>query len=172
MPAKNWKGSKNNILGKKYNKKFNEDTKLDISEKLQNQIIRASNQELANIIIAGEDGVRLPKGLGVIVVSKYKTKKLAPDFHTSKKVGKKVYYTNLHTYGYQFKIKWYRVDSTMLAFGGIYKFKACRLLSRAVAAHGKKTNGSTYFSWEYADFKKQAALEAYMLKKFKKEKYE
>lgn len=169
MPAKGYKGTRrNNIISPKYHKKFCKEIGIEISYETHRQIIIDSNKLIVDILVEGEDGFRLPKGLGVMVVSKYKSKsdKKPIDWKNSNKFKKRIYLNNLHSYGYQVKIKWFRIDTTQLAHAAIYKFKAARTFARAVAAKTKETNASNYFIWKYEDYKQTSKLEVYMRKKF------
>jgi hypothetical protein len=172
MPHPGWKiPPRNNIVGAKYTKKFNKEEGLTIDYKLHKQIIVESNKIIADIIVKGEDGFRIPKGMGAWVVSKYKSTNYTTDYGNTRKLGKWIKFLNLHTYGFQFKLKWFKIDVTHLAYQGVYKFKGARSLTRAIGAMAKKTNGKNYFEWQYHDFKKASKLEHYLIKKDKNTEY-
>lgn len=169
MPAKGYKMERNNIIDLAFYKKFKAETGINIDYKTFKSVIVDSNEEIANIIIDGNDGFRLPKGLGAITVSKYKAKphQKRIDWLNSNKFKKRIYHLNLHTYGYSFAIRWFKHDITKFGLAGIYKFKACRSLSRAVSKKAKETQGKQYFEWKFADFYESSRLERYLMRRNK-----
>lgn len=167
MPAKGFKMTRDNIISLKYYKDFIKLTGYDISYKDFKSVIVDTNKEIANIIVEGNDGFRLPKGLGAITVAKYKGGEKRIDWVNTNKFKKRIYHINLHTYGYQFAIKWFKHDITQFGLSSVYKFKACRALRRAVVKRVKETQGSTYFEWRYSDFYHATKLERYLMKRNK-----
>lgn len=167
MPAKGFQVSRENIISPLFAKKFTEETGIQVDYKTLRQIIIASNTKIADIITKGEDGFRIPKGMGIFVVGKYKPQKKGIDWLNTIKYGKRIYHNNLNTFSNMFKIKWYRIDVTQLFLSRVYKFRACRDLKRSVAAFAKQTNGSHYFEWAYKDFYEATRLERYMMKRNK-----
>ena len=165
MPAKNFQKDRFNIIDIKYHKQFVKETGIDIDYKTFKSVIVDSNASIANAIIKGNDGVRLPKGLGVIAVCKYKTKEKAIDWKNSNEVGKRMYHNNLDTFQNMFKIKWFRIDITTLYTNKIFKFDPCRSLQRGVSKFAKETNGNKYFEWQSVDFYDATRLERYMLRR-------
>lgn len=170
MPAKGFRTERDNIINLKFHKQFVEDTGINISYKDLKRIIVESNKEIANVIVAGDDGFKLPANLGVIVASKYKSDKKMIDWKNSNLLKKRVYHLNLHTFGYNFDIRWFKFDVRQLAFSKVFKFTSCRSLSRAVSAFGKETNGSKYHEWKYSDFYNSTRLDKYLLKRSKRYK--
>lgn len=167
MPAKGYKFRRDNIIDVKFYKEFKEQHNIDIDYKTFKKIIITSNKKIADIIVDGNDGFRLPKGLGAITVSKYKSSKKHIDWQNSNKFNKRIYHLNLHTYGYNFSIRWFKHNVTKLALVGIYKFKASRKLRRSVVKRAKDTQGSVYFDWQYRDFYQATKLERYLLRRDK-----
>lgn len=167
MPAKGYKIKRENIISHEFVKEFNQKTGLNLDYKTVKNVIITSNQEISNIVIAGNNGFRLPKGLGIISVNKYKTDKKSIDWVNSNKLGKRVYHLNMHSYSNMFTIKWFRIDVTKLYLQRVYKFRACRDLKRAVAKYGKETNGSKYFNWTYQDFYNVTRLERFLIRRNK-----
>lgn len=159
--------SRDNIINLKYWKDFVKSSGIDIDYKTFKLVIVDSNKEIANIIIAGEDGFRLPKGLGAIAVAKYKTNKKMIDWINTNKFKKRIYHLNLHTYGHSFAIKWFKHDITKLTLSALFKFKACRILKRSVSKKAKETQGKQYFEWKYSDFYEATRLERYLMRRNK-----
>lgn len=153
MPAKgsSYKSGKRNvILDKKFFNSLRETTGLDIDDDIIRQIVIESNLEIAESIKADDDGFKLPENLGYIVVTKYKSKKKPVDWVNTHKYKKKIYLTNLHSFGYIHHIKWYKRGVTSFAFKDVYKLQPARLLTRDVAKSVK--SGKLYHSWSNDDF--------------------
>lgn len=106
----------------------------------------------------------LPFGFGPIAVNKkmykrfkeYKDKdgnikrvvNLKPNWQKSKELGKKVYHTNEHSDGYNFRWLWFYQDAKLL-FSDLYVFRPGRYASRAIARYVKKDDDSrhNYLEW-------------------------
>lgn len=76
---------------------------------------------------------KLPHNLGTLYLDKFKLKGKKVDFGTSNKIGKVVYYTNLHSDGLTYKLKWFKV-STNFKYKKLYKFKLNRNHSRHLSS--------------------------------------
>lgn len=170
MPWKNYQKKRYNIIDVKYYKDFIKKTGIDIDYDTFKSVIVDSNKIMANTIIAGNDGVRLPKNLGAITVHKYKPNKKAVDYKNTALLGKVIYHNNLNTLQHMFKIVWFRIDITKLYTSRIYKFDPSRNLKRSVSKFAQETNGSNYFEWKYQDFYEATRLERYMLNRENKKK--
>lgn len=104
--------------------------------------------------------VQLPYGFGNIAVNKKKLKRykefegkryinLHIDWDKTKKAGKKVYHTNEHTDGYNYKWIWFPKESK-IHLSELYVFKPTRAASRAINKYLKKTNSifkDMYSEW-------------------------
>lgn len=115
------------------------------------KVIYAFNISLVSHLLETGDKVKLPFGLGELVVNKYKPKKyiigkdgkehvnLSIDWVETKKAGKYVYHLNAHTEGYKFYWMWNWWKSRIkCAF--IWKFEMARTNSRLLKTYLKKTN--------------------------------
>jgi len=137
-----------------------EHPQVNISFEDYKQICWTSNSMYAKYILEGEK-VKLPQGFGSLAISKKKqTHKieingkekitLAVNWVESKKKGKKVYYSNLHTQGYRFKWFWFK-DEVFLQHTPCWQFNATRLNSRKVAQLLKQENSPylyIYKEWQ------------------------
>lgn len=104
--------------------------------------------------------ISLPYGFGPIVVTKkkYKTFKekdgkkyvnLKVNWKKTKEVGKKVYHTNEHTDGYNFRWMWFPGEAK-LPLSDIYMFKPGRYMSRAINKYLRKDKNNykdIYLEW-------------------------
>lgn len=76
---------------------------------------------------------KLPYNLGSLYLDTYKLSGKKIDFGTSNKIGKTVYYTNLHSDGLTYKLKWLKVSSNFTN-KKMYKFKLTRANSRKLSS--------------------------------------
>lgn len=104
--------------------------------------------------------VNLPFGFGPLAVNKkmlkrfkeYNGKKyinLRIDWAKTKKLGKRVYHTNEHTDGYNYKWKWFP-DEARFYLSDLYVFNPGRYASRAISKYLKKPGAdfkSLYLEW-------------------------
>lgn len=116
------------------------------------KIIYTYNSLLVKYMIETGLKIRMPYGLGEIVVNKYKPKRykinkttgrevvnLAVDWQESRKIGKKVYLLNAHTEGYKFYFMW-NWWKTRIKMAFIWKFEMARVNSRLLASKIKLPN--------------------------------
>lgn len=115
--------------------------------------------------------VILPFGFGPIAVNKKKLKRykeyvdkegnvkrvvnLRTNWKKTKEIGKKVYHTNEHSDGYNFKWIWF-VGESKIHLSGLYVFKPCRYASRAITKYVTKPNSQfkeIYLEWLSAENK-------------------
>lgn len=127
-----------------YNKfcELHPEVELDYSE--WEKIIKTYNGMLRDYIVTSGEKVKLPRGLGSLVITGKKSHKinkvgdrefvnLSIDWNKSKKVGKKIYHFNNHTDGYRYRWMWFQGDSRFY-LSDIWMFKPCRKASRAITA--------------------------------------
>ncbi|MEO7520351.1 MAG: hypothetical protein ABIW79_00915 [Gemmatimonas sp.] len=109
-----------------------------------------------------ETGIKvfLPYGFGPLAVNKKKLKRykefegkkyinLRIDWAKTKKLGKKIYHTNEHTEGYNYKWLWFPKE-TKLYLADCYVFNPCRYASRAINKYLTKPNSpykDMYLEW-------------------------
>jgi hypothetical protein len=131
-------------------KKDNPDNELinSISYDTVQEVIEASGKAIQEVISTDPEGFKLPERLGYIVVNKYPSNKKIIDPVASKRVGRTVYYRNMHSLGYMFSIRWYTYRDRH--YNNVYKFEPCRSLSRKVSASIK--NEVPFNQWQYTDF--------------------
>jgi|SRR5688572_12308479 hypothetical protein len=104
--------------------------------------------------------VQLPYGFGSLAVNKkmlkrykeYKGKKyinLRVDWKKTKEHKKKIYHTNEHTDGYNFRWLWFKDDARFLLHD-LYVFKPARYVSRSINKYLRKPNTQfkeLYLEW-------------------------
>lgn len=104
--------------------------------------------------------ISFPHGFGSLVVTKkilqrykihngVKYNNLRINWQKTKEIGKRVYHTNEHSDGYNYKWLWFAKDSR-LRLRHLYVFKACRYASREIAKYVKKKDaqyGQMYLEW-------------------------
>jgi len=108
--------------------------------------------------------VALPYGFSYIAVNKKMLKKfkeykdkdgstkrvvnLRPDWNKTRKEGKKIYHTNEHSDGFNFRWAWFPHEGK-LHLSDLYVFKPCRYASRAINKYVKK---STHYQGLYLEW--------------------
>lgn len=164
--------SKPLLVGKRYNpintkfwKRFLEDTGEYVDYKTFCEIIQKTNLIIRNSIVEEEAGIKLPESLGHIIVVKYKSKKVPTDWVNSVKHKKKIPLLNLHSFGYIYHIKWFKIAASCANLY-VYKFIPYRRLKRSVAKAIKE--GKKYFKWENTDLWSTTKLERRYNKYLKK----
>lgn len=116
-------------LYKEYNKLHSEYLECD-KKKFKEAAIYIFNS-IVDEIFEGKE-YKLPQGLGTLYLDSFLLKGPKIDFGTSKKINKKVYYTNLHSDGKTYKVKW-RKASSRFRNKKLYKFRLTRKHSRRLS---------------------------------------
>lgn len=162
-------GNRDYIFNKDfYNEKLVEKHNVTLDYNTCKNVILHANKVVADVIKSEVDGFKLPYGMGFLCVTKYTPSKAAINWAATKKLGKHVLHTNMHTDGYSCRIMWYRVGRADNAhFHEVFKFKAMRDLSRDVSA--LFADGKNYTAWEVPDFIEKGRLENLYNKKFRPE---
>jgi hypothetical protein len=117
----------------KYFEEFKEQNPTtNITAKQYVEILKESNKLIGQAILENPHGFKLPNNIGYIAIDKYKIRNKIPiDWVTSRKLGKKTYLTNLHSFGFIYRIRFYKnPNKAHLCY---YVFKAQRLLKRSLA---------------------------------------
>jgi hypothetical protein len=153
------------VLSPELWKAYKEKSGRDISYSDFTKIIKESNKKIFDIVSEDENGFKLPENLGYLCVIKYKTKKKAINWADTKKYGKKIYYLNLHSFGYRCHIKWFKTGISRFAFNEAFKFAPLKDLRTVVSRNFK--NGKEYHEWVLKDFWNQNKLEKLVNKKLK-----
>lgn len=152
MPSNTLRAGKRfNPITLKFWRKFRRERGIDIDYKTFQKIIWTHNQIMMDCAANEEAGIELPERLGHIVVTKFKSKNINRpiDWVNTKKVGKIIPLLNLHSFGFMFHIRWFKMV-TIFKNRRIYRFEPYRLFKRAVAANAKA--GKKYFKWDDSDF--------------------
>lgn len=95
-------------------------------------ILKESTKLIRDTIINNTLGFKLPYNLGYIAVDRFKPKKdyKAIDWVNTKRLGKRIPLTNLHSLGYMYTVKFYNNPKVQPIKN--YMFKAHRLLNRLI----------------------------------------
>lgn len=109
----------------------------DITYKDFVTILKSSNKAIRGVILENPLGFKMPYNLGYLAVDKFKPSKLHPpiDWVTSRKLGRKIPFLNLHTFGYCFSVKLY--PNPRIKPLQIYKMATHRILKRMMAKNIK-----------------------------------
>ena len=88
------------------------------------RIIDEFNKVVKEEILERSQTFKMPYGLGVICIVKYKPKgytdkSLSVDYKSSKEEGKRIYHLNEHSNGYKYRLYWSKVPKV---FSAMYKY--------------------------------------------------
>lgn len=130
---------------------------VDITYSQWANIIYTFNYAMRDKILETGEKLSIPYGFGEIYICKFKPKRtkeingqeiiaLPVDWKRTKEVGYKVYFLNVHTEGFKFRVKW---DRTNARFKGAYiwNFKPSRVTSRLINHYIKKGFQDKYQEW-------------------------
>lgn len=125
-----------------------------ITDKEYSKIAKTFLYNLSIAFIEKALYVQLPFSLGAIFTSKIKGTSTKIDFGLFKKTGKIVNYTNLHSFGYTYKVVWEKKYAN-LKYGRLYTFKMIpdktkrTIGTRGLAKHIKNLSekGKEYISY-------------------------
>lgn len=168
MPAKGTGlvyGDRYNPLNKELYKKFIEETCINVDYDTFVSIIRTNNKLMHDSVIEEEAGIKLPENLGHVIVTKYKSNRVPWDWRKTVDCKTKVPHVNLHSFGYIYHIKWFKIG-VRFANNFIYKFQPYRTLKRGVAKSIK--GGGQYFEWENSDLWSSTKMERRFERMYKK----
>lgn len=169
MPAKGTHyqlPDRDQVLSPELWKAFKQKHNIDISYSDFTTIIKESNKKIFNAILEDENGFKLPENLGYLCIIKYKTKKKAINWADTKKYGKKIYFLNLHSFGYRYHIKWFKTGIARFAFNEVFKFAPLRIMRTEVSKR-IKSGQKDYNEWTLKDFWDNNKLEKLVNKKLK-----
>lgn len=84
---------------------------------LYRRILDEMCQIIQEEVLERSEGFKMPYGLGLIQVCKYRpktlsSKSLSVDYKASEEYGKKIYHLNEHSDGYKFRLYWSKLPST------------------------------------------------------------
>jgi hypothetical protein len=170
MPAKGsvYKtGKRFQPLNKEFYKRFIKDTSVDISWEDYKKINLDAYSEIMNCVLEDVSGFKLPYSLGYLCVSliNFKTKSNPVDPVNSKKFKKKIFFTNLHSFGKRYCLKWFRFNESFSNSMYHYKFEFAREMKRGLAKLIK--SGKQYNHWSNSDFWSISKLERSFSKIYK-----
>ena len=91
------------------------------------RIIDEFNKVVKEDILERSQAFKMPYGLGVICIVKYKPKgytdkSLSVDYKSSNEEGKRIYHLNEHSNGYKYRLYWSKVPNV---FSARYKYQLC-----------------------------------------------
>ena len=91
------------------------------------RIIDEFNKVVKEEILERSQPFKMPYGLGVVCIVKYKPKNytdksLSVDYKSSKEEGKRIYHLNEHSNGYKYRLYWSKVPNI---FSARYKYQLC-----------------------------------------------
>lgn len=89
------------------------------------RIIDSFNKVVKDEILERSQPFKMPYGLGMICIVKYKpktytSKSLSVDYKSSKEEGKRIYHLNEHSNGYKYRLYWSKIPQT---FPDRYKYQ-------------------------------------------------
>jgi hypothetical protein len=116
---------------KEFKKKYPNTT---VTYEQYKDIILNSNDRIRHYILDNQTGFKLPLSMGYIGITKFKQKSkyIVPDWINCVKQQRYVPLLNFHSFGYMFKIKFFRNFRLRPIF--VYDFKAHRTLNRELAS--------------------------------------
>lgn len=140
--------------------KENNLTEKDLSYPKYRKNIEICNWMFIEYGLATGKRITFPFGFGDIAVNRRMLKRykeylgkkyvnLRIDWFKTKKEGKKIYHTNEHTDGYNFKWQWFS-ERAKMHLAELYVFKPCRYASRAINKYIRKPNSEykdMYMEW-------------------------
>lgn len=153
--------NRHNTINKELYKEYIKKTNSSLTFKEFKNIINLCNKEIETIVLNDISGFKLPYNLGYFVVNKFRGRYTKPDFKNSLKLNKNVPLLNLHSFGYIYGLKWFKVSQSRInkKVGKIntFKFEFLRVTKRALAV--KIKSGSIYDSWKSSDFWTKSKIE-------------
>jgi len=126
--------------------------KIELSFDNYKLIIYTYNKKIGDYLLETGEIIKLPFGLGSLVINKYKPKStkitaagnempnLSINWQETKKLGKYVYYLNAHTEGYKYYFMW-DYHKARIKYPYIWKFEMCRIHSRKLKDNLKLPKG-------------------------------
>lgn len=126
-------GNRVGFVNKKAHKEFVKKTGSAITVEQYKEIINESLLEIREYILENELGFKLPANLGYIAVNKFKQLDdyVVIDWQSTKKYKKVIPVVNLHSFGYMFKIQFFKNKSIRPL--DVYFMNAHRHFKRALS---------------------------------------
>ncbi len=169
MPAKGSKllcGKRIPIIDKSMFNVFKLENKdINMSLKEYTDICNHANLLISECILKEPLGFKLPY-FGYIAVNRFKSNKKAIDVNSSRIYKKEIPFLNMHTMGYRFAIKFFKVtDSSRVTLVKVFKYNADRKLKRKLAALLKSTGGEQFLNMKTNHYITKSAISKYILNK-------
>lgn len=125
------------------------------------KVLKESSIVIRDYVLNNELGFKLPYELGYIAVDKFKPSKshISIDWVNTKRFGKKIPLTNLHSFGNVYKVKLYKNPKIKPLMG--YKMTAHRILKRLIAQK-VKSGKARYIPLETSYFGKRFNINNYL----------
>lgn len=120
-------------------------------------VLKKSNIHIRDFILTNELGFKLPLNLGYIAVKKFKPSKkhIAIDWVNSRRLGKRIPFTNFHSFGYSYSISLFKNSRVKPLYA--YKMNAHRVIKRMLAKN-IKNNTQQYLELDPAFFNKRFSI--------------
>lgn len=98
---------------------------IDVDYLTYERILTCMCQIILDHVLNRSEGFKMPYGLGMIQIGKYRpknydAKSLSVDYKASKEYDKRIYHLNEHSDGYKFRMHWCRIPQT---FPDRYKYQ-------------------------------------------------
>lgn len=124
-------------------------------------ILKQSTVRIKETVLENPLGFKLPFNIGYLTVKKFKTSKkyFAVDWVNTLKFGKRIPLTNFHSFGYGFKIEFFK--NPKIKPLQVYKMNAHRILNRTLAKI-IKTGETPYIELDKNYFSKRFNIENYL----------
>lgn len=98
---------------------------VDVDYRLYKRVLDEMCNVILECVLEGSGGFKMPYGLGLIQIVKYRpknfdSKSLSVDYKASKEYDKKIYHLNEHSDGYKYRLYWSKIPRT---FPDRYKYQ-------------------------------------------------
>ncbi len=98
---------------------------VEVNYSLYRRVLQTMCSIILEHVLNASEGFKMPFGLGLLQVCKYKPKELTSkslslDYKTSKEYNKHIYHLNEHSNGYKFRLYWSKIPRT---FPDRYKYQ-------------------------------------------------
>lgn len=153
-------GKREPFFGKAFIKRLREEhPELEFTDAQLKDICDSANLKIAESVYKDPTGFRLPFNLGILAITKYKSKKTIIDRASSAKYKKAIPYLNLHSFGYMFVIRHFKyTESRNQTRTHVYKFTPERKFKRNLAKIIKETGGEIYQNFNNQSFLTKSKL--------------
>ena len=100
---------------------------IEVDYELYKRVLDEMCKVILEHVFNRSEGFKMPYGLGMIQVGKYKPKNyddksLSVDYKASKEYNKRIYHLNEHSDGYKYRLYWSKIPRT---FPDRYRYQLC-----------------------------------------------